>query len=171
MAAPLLATPTAPSTPPAHAVPLQHAPRVVAQVLHLGSERGISHARLALRPAELGGIEVRLQSGPAGLAAHLVADSPQAARMLQQAADELRRSLAARDVTLLSLEVSTSDRDPGQPRPGAQAGAGDPSQGRPAGDARPQGGRGEPRDADPDSSPSPEIVLTLPDGVTVDVLA
>ena len=37
-----------------------------------------------------------------------MADSPQAARLLQQAADDLRRSLAAQNVELLSLDVSTS---------------------------------------------------------------
>ena len=51
---------------------------------------------------------MRLQTTPQGVSAQLVADSPEAARMLSQASDDLRRSLEARDVNLLSLDVSTS---------------------------------------------------------------
>ena len=89
-------------------MPLHRAPAAVATLLHVAAERGITHARMALRPAELGGIEIRLQSSAAGVAAQVVADSPEAARLLAQAGDDLRRALEARDVTLLSLEVSTS---------------------------------------------------------------
>ena len=37
-----------------------------------------------------------------------MADSPEAAQLLAQAGDDLRRALEARNVTLLSLEVSTT---------------------------------------------------------------
>ena len=63
---------------------------------------------MTLRPAELGGIEIRLQSTAAGIAAQVVADSPEAARLLTQAGDDLRRALEARNVTLISLDVSTT---------------------------------------------------------------
>ena len=78
------------------------------EIEKLAAERGVTHARLNLKPVELGGIEVRLQSTPQGVSAQLVADSPEAARMLTQASDDLRRQLADRNVNLLSLDVSTS---------------------------------------------------------------
>ena len=91
-----------------HTVPLSRAAATTATMIHVAHERGITHARLNLRPAELGGIEVRLQTSPEGVTAQLVADSPQAARMLAQAGDDLRRQLEANNVTLLALDVSTS---------------------------------------------------------------
>jgi hypothetical protein len=139
-------------------------------MLHLAAERGVTHARLNLRPVELGGIEIRLQSTSGGLAAQVVADSPEAARLLQQASDDLRRSLQARDVTLLSLDVSTSGRDP---RDEAAAGfglgpdGGDARSGLPGG----LGGRRSSEDAAGEDPTPREITLELPDGVLVDVLA
>jgi flagellar hook-length control protein FliK len=129
-------------------------------------EAPISRARLNIRPAELGGIEIRLQSSAAGVAAQVVADSPEAARLLQQAADDLRRSLERQDVTLLSLDVSTAGDD----RAGGSAGAGRDG----------FGDRHEHRvgllgtdPADADSAEEPAVVetVTLPGGHHVDVLA
>jgi flagellar hook-length control protein FliK len=156
--------PPAPDVPE-RSVPLARAPRAVAQLVHLASERGISRARLTLRPAELGGIEIRLQASASGVAAQLVAESPEAARLLESASDDLRRSLARQDVTLLSLDVSTSGEDRREAG-GAPAGFdGD----RPA--AGDRGGAPAPA-ADPADLDSPtEVVVELPDGVLVDVLA
>ena len=89
-------------------MPLYKAPETTATMIQIAAERGITHARLNLKPVELGGIEVRLRTTPEGVSAHLVADSPEAAKLLQSAADDLRRNLEARDVNLLSLDVSTS---------------------------------------------------------------
>jgi flagellar hook-length control protein FliK len=135
---------------------------VVATLLHVAGERGITHARISLRPEDLGGIEVRLQSSPAGISAQLVADSPEAARLLSQAGDDLRRSLEARDVNLLSLEVSTS----GDQRRGDQPGqTSDPD--------APTGAPATTGDAE-EAAPAPAAaptVLELPGGLLVDVLA
>ena len=79
-------------------------------MIQIAAERGVTHARLNLKPVELGGIEVRLRTTPQGITAQLVADSPEAAKLLTQAADDLRRDLEARDVNLLSLDVSTQQR-------------------------------------------------------------
>jgi hypothetical protein len=111
-----------------------------------------------------------LQSTAAGVAAQVVADSPHAARLLQQASDELRRSLASQNVELLSLDVSTS----GDERSDAGA-AGDlfgafgdsATQGR-AGFGRAQRRAGADSDL---PTPTQGTVLELPDGVLVDVLA
>jgi flagellar hook-length control protein FliK len=140
-----------------------------AALLHLAAERGVTHARLNLKPVELGGIEVRLQSTPEGVAAQLVADSPEAARMLSQAGDDLRKQLADQNVNLLSLDVSTSgdQQQQGAAQFGADAGAdngyrGSSSRLRPVGLAATDGV----------AAPAPaESTLLLPTGVLVDVLA
>jgi flagellar hook-length control protein FliK len=156
----------APATPPLErAVPLYRAAYATAALIHIASERGITHARINLKPVELGGVEVRLHSSPQGVSAHLVADSPEAARALTQAGDDLRRQLEARGVTLLSLDVSTSDDQ----RRDAPAFGGD-ANGQGSGS---DGARGDARaraEAVPAAAPA-ETTLVLPDGLLVDVLA
>jgi flagellar hook-length control protein FliK len=163
-AAPAPALPVAPLAP--RAAPLHQAPRAVAQMLQVAVERGLSHAKLNLRPAELGGIEIRLQTSAAGVTAQVVADSPEAARLLHQAADDLRRSLERHDVTLLSLDVSTAGDD----RPDGSAGAsadlaGDRSRHFAAHGLTP------PAAAEADEPTSVVATVQLPDGLHVDVLA
>src|SRR3954447_14150020 len=103
---PIIAPPTAPpvaiNTPTGiqRLVPMSRVPETTATMIHIAAERGVTHARLNLKPVELGGIEVRLRTTPQGIEAKLVADSPEAAKMLHTAADDLRRDLAARDVNL-----------------------------------------------------------------------
>ena len=149
-------------------MPLSRAVATTGTLIHLASERGITHARLNLKPVELGGIEVKLQSTPAGIHAQLVADSPEAARMLSQAGDQLRQQLSDRDVNLLSLDVSTSS-DQRNDQPGFSAdGFGDDY--RPGG--YPSGFRGAREETVlMDTPDAADTVLVLPDGVHVDVLA
>jgi len=182
-AEPQAAAPATPSTPvtatpavqtpaqvtgqaaPHRAVPLHRAPAAVATLLHVAAERGITRARMAVKPAELGGIEIRLQTTAAGVAAQVVADSPEAARLLAQAGDDLRRALEARDVNLVSLEVSTSGdqqresaRGEWSDGDGDDAGRfGSPNRGGVEGDAEP--------------TPTTHSVIELPGGLLVDVLA
>jgi flagellar hook-length control protein FliK len=173
-ATPTAATPVAPALPtsqplagtlaPHRTTPLHRAPAEVATLLHVASERGITRAKMALRPVELGGIEIRLQSTAAGISAQVVADSPEAARMLAQHGDELRRALEARNVTLLSLEVSTSGD---QQRENAR---GDWTDGDDAGLLRSRGANGD-AEGDADTTPTTESVIELPGGLLVDVLA
>jgi flagellar hook-length control protein FliK len=160
------------SSAPKGAATLSQAPRAVGQLIQLASQKGVQHARLNLRPVELGGIEIRLQSTSAGVTAQVVADSPQAARLLQQASDDLKRSLASQNVELLSLDVSTS----GEERRDASAADGGFGQFDEAG-TRGQAGFGRPQrsaaaESDPElPAPTPGTLLELPDGVLVDVLA
>jgi flagellar hook-length control protein FliK len=94
-----------------------------------------------------------------------VADSPEAARLLAQAGDDLRRALEARDVNLVSLEVSTSSdqqresaRGEWSDGNGDDAGLfGSPNRGGVEGDAEP--------------TPTTHSVIELPGGLLVDVLA
>ena len=162
--APQPAVPASGTAAPERTVPLHRAPAAVATLLHVAAERGITHARMALRPAELGGIEIRLQATAAGISAQVVADSPEAARLLAQAGDDLRRALEAREVTLLSLEVSTSseERNRESARGEFSDRHGDPS--------RP-GARHAEGDAETAVAATTATVIELPGGLLVDVLA
>jgi len=174
-AQPLTATPVAPAVPTAapvateRAVPLYRAPETAAALIKIAADRGITHAKLNLKPVELGGIEVRLRTSPQGVTAHLVADSPEAAKLLTQASDDLRRDLADRDVNLLSLDVSTQQQFKDQQAGQTQADIfGD--------DYQPGGARslrvGLQGDAGLTESAAPaDTSLVLPNGVLVDVLA
>ena len=150
---------------PERAVPLHRAPAAVSTLLHVAVERGISRAKMALRPAELGGIEIRLQATAGGIAAQVVADSPEAAKLLAQAGDDLRRALESRDVTLISLEVSTSSDQQQQSARGEWTDGDDAAFGR--------AGRSAEGDAEGDADPVPttQTVIELPGGLLVDVLA
>jgi hypothetical protein len=161
-----VATPAA--TALQRAVPLYRAPETAAHLIQIAAERGITHAKLNLKPVELGGIEVRLQTTPQGVTAQLVADSAEAAKLLTQAADDLRRSLADREVNLLSLDVSTQQQYQEQ-----QAGA---KQADIFGSQLPGGTRslrfGPHGDAGLAEAAAPaDTTLVLPNGVLVDVLA
>lgn len=149
------------------AVPLSRAVASSGLLIQMAAERGVTHARLNLKPVELGGIEVRLRTSPQGVHAQLVADSPEAARMLSSAGEDLRKSLEDKDVTLLSLDVSTSG-DQGRDQPAEFTDA--------FGEAYRPGGWTSHRVSTDDGglmdSPTPaETTLVLPNGVTVDVLA
>jgi flagellar hook-length control protein FliK len=165
------AAPAMPSTPSVQrAVPLSRAVATTGVMVHMMSSKGVEHARLNLKPAELGGIEVRLRSTDAGLHALLVADSPEAARMLASAGDDLKRQLEDKNVTLLSLDVSTSDQRQDQPAGFSSDGFGDDRY-------RPGFGQNTRRSSANESAllmdapASAETTLVLPDGVHVDVLA
>lgn len=87
--------------------------------------------------------------------------------MLTQASDDLRRQLAERDVTLLSLDVSTSGEQRHDNTAAGGFGAFDDFS-RPSFGSSPQPSAAEPVDA----APAPaETTLVLADGVLVDVLA
>jgi flagellar hook-length control protein FliK len=105
------AAPTPPSTQAAELRPgvlLSAAAETVRLTISAARTEGVSHVRIALRPAELGGIEIMLAHGPAGLSATVMADSAHAAHALQRAADELQRSLADQGVELVSLEIGVA---------------------------------------------------------------
>jgi flagellar hook-length control protein FliK len=165
------AAPAMPTTPSVQrAVPLSRAVATTGVMVHMMSSNGVEHARLNLKPAELGGIEVRLRSTSAGIHAMLVADSPEAARMLASAGDDLKRQLEDKNVNLLSLDVSTSDQRQDQPAGFSTDGFGDDRY-------RPGFGQNARRSSADESAllmdapASAETTLVLPDGVHVDVLA
>jgi flagellar hook-length control protein FliK len=160
---------SAPAPTPVRAVPLSRAAEAVENVIRLGSARGVTHARMSLRPADLGGVEIRLQQTAGGLRASVVADGIEAAQVLQQASHDLRRQLEAQGIQLQRLDISFS----GDERSGARS-------------AETRTGDGERRsptgnDTDSHATDGGDLTSTddavatatleLPDGVLVDVLA
>jgi flagellar hook-length control protein FliK len=151
----------------ARSVPLSRAAEAVENVIRLGSARGVSHARMSLRPAELGGVEIRLQQTASGLVASVVADGAEAAQALLQAGGDLRRQLEAHGIELQRLDISysgdeRSGRSSSETQTGGEHGSSSGSNSSPATD----GG-----DLTPTDETTATSTLELPGGVLVDVLA
>jgi flagellar hook-length control protein FliK len=108
----------------------------VEATIRLAHAQGFSRARLSLKPAELGGVEIVLHRSGEGFAAALVADTPEAARLLEAGGEDLRRRLAAHGVELGAFSVSVAADDAAPGREGApgspSAGAGTTSRTSPA---------------------------------------
>jgi len=164
---PALAAPAQPSAPVANVVfssPTAPAPSPTAALeatLRMAGERGFTRARVTLRPAELGGVEVFLREGSAGLTATVVAETPHAAHLLQSSATELQRRLAAQGLELSSLQISVGGESAGAAHGGRD------DQG--AAQASGTGGRGAA--AEPSATAEKTQTIDLGGGVLVDVLA
>ena len=156
-AAPAAVAPAA--VPTATPVPLARSAEAVEHVLRLASARGVTHARIALRPAELGSVDVHLRSTTEGIVARVVAHSAEAVQTLQHAANDLRRSLEEQGVNVLTLDISQS----GERRAGSGTDAGELA----------SGGRDGSQDGavDDGEETTTRTSLRLPNGVLVDVLA
>ena len=130
--------------------------------MRIAAQRGITHARLALRPQGLGGIEIRLLASEAGLVASVVADNAQAAQALERAGADLRRTLESQGLNLLRLDIGQSGGEGATP-----FGSGD-------GERRMgSGGLASETSAEADypGESDAETTIELPNGVLVDVLA
>ena len=159
------ATSAAPAAPVASStVSLQQAVETVRLTIGASAQRGVTRARFTLRPEELGGVEVHLRHTAEGLSARVVAEAPEAARLLSQAAGELRRTLEQQGLNLVRIEVGTAGSDAAGTGTGA-AGS-DQRNGRRA----PSGQAGDPAGAETDL-PIADRTIELPNGVLVDVLA
>jgi flagellar hook-length control protein FliK len=139
---------------------LSDAAQTVRLTIAAARAEGVSHVRIALRPAELGGIEIMLAHGPAGLSATVTADNAQAAQALQRAADELQRTLASQGVNLVSLDIGVA---------GENAAARGREERRASADHR--GTRHDDATGGETDTPTTARTLELPTGVLVDVLA
>ncbi len=151
-------------SPLASGVPLSRAAETVEHVLRLAATRGSMQARVSLKPAELGSLEVVIRQTAAGLTARVVADDAGAAQVLQQAGSELRRSLEQQGITLLNLDIGQSgdDRSLGRSSDGAR-------EGRYEG-----GGNAHTRSGGTvaaEDATSTETTVRLPNGALIDVLA
>jgi flagellar hook-length control protein FliK len=119
------------------------------------SRGGVTHARIALRPAELGSIDVHIRSTAEGLVARVVAHTAQTVETLQHAANDLRQSLEEHGLNLMSLDIGQpGEREAG--RAGAHAGG---------------HAAGADESVLTDDEDTTTETLRLPSGVLVDVLA
>ncbi len=135
--------------------------------MQLAAARGAAHARIQLRPAELGGLMIRMKATSEGMTASITAERPEAAAALDRAAADLKRSLEDRGVTLISLDVSVSADAGG----GAAADRREDAAQRAASAGRSSaGGMDDPTDStDDDLTAAPAV--RLPAGALVDVHA
>jgi len=161
--APPAPAPATPSTPAAPAVPgarLEQAVETVHQVIRISQSNGITQARVQLHPEELGSIDIHLRSTPDGVVARVVADASQAAAVLRDGGDELRRQLANQGINLTHFDVGTT---------------GDGRREAAFGNGGSQGQRRDPHAAGNDNAPTDNTdettTVALPNGVLVDVLA
>jgi flagellar hook-length control protein FliK len=100
---------------PAEPRPVLRAERIEALV-RLATRQGGAEARMELHPQELGSVVVRLRLTSDGLQATFTASNPAAVPQLQQAGDDLRRSLEAKGLTLATLDVRAQSGDAGDGR-------------------------------------------------------
>jgi flagellar hook-length control protein FliK len=142
-------------------VPLARAAEAVEHVLMLASSRGVTHARIALNPADLGSVDVHIRSTAEGLVARVVAHSADAVQTLQHAAGDLRRSLEEQGLNVMSLDIGQSGES-GTGRAGSNAG------GLASGG---QSGSSHEGPAGDEATTNETTTLRLPSGVLVDVLA
>jgi len=92
--------------------------------IEIAARQGVTQARIALQPQDLGHIAIRLSQTSGGLLARVSAETPAAAQALAAGRAELHQSLSSLGVSLLRLDIGSF----GQPQAGARDGAfaGDP---------------------------------------------
>lgn len=86
--------------------------------IELAARQGISQARIALHPQELGAIRIHLTQTSDGLVARVTAETPAAAQALAAGHTELRNSLGTIGLNLARLHIGLGSD--GQSAPGGQ---------------------------------------------------
>jgi flagellar hook-length control protein FliK len=153
-------------------VGLQQAIEAVHATIELATRQGLSRARIALAPEELGEIRIHLSQSAQGLIARVTADTPAAAQALAESHAELRQSLHSLGLTALHMDTSAFDHTGAQQRDGR---AHEPSTFTSASNSRQSSGADgeEDQDASP-ASAAATLTATIPEpssGALVDVLA
>jgi flagellar hook-length control protein FliK len=106
------------SLPGGPAVDLQGVIDAARATIAMAARQGISQARIALRPQELGEVRIHLSQSADGLLARVTADTPAAAQALAGGRAELQRSLSSLGVSLLRLDIGSSGQSHTQDREG-----------------------------------------------------
>jgi len=88
-------------------VDLQHVIDAARATIAMAARQGVTQARIALRPAELGDVRIHLSQSADGLLARVTADSPAAAQALAEGRAELHQSLSSLGVSLLRLDIGS----------------------------------------------------------------
>jgi len=90
--------------------------------IDIAARQGMTQARIALQPEELGHISIRLTQTSEGLLARVSAETPAAAQALQAGRTELHQSLSSLGVSLLRLDISSFGQSQAGERDGRFAG-------------------------------------------------
>ncbi len=113
---------------PTRVVELQNAVDAVRATFTIAVRQGQTQARISLSPPSLGAIRISLAQTSDGLVARVVADHPEALRLLMQNSAELRNSLQSSGLHLLRLDISAGGQSSAQSgassQTSAEAGAG-----------------------------------------------
>lgn len=135
----------------------------VRATIDLAARRGISQARIALQPEELGEIRVHLSQGAEGLIARVTAGSEAAAQALASGRAELHHSLSTIGTSLLRLEIgSFNQHGEGRERTAGEAPGSGPAPSR--------GGSAAANENEQDAA-QPVSAASAPRGALVDILA
>ncbi len=102
-----------------YGVDLQQTIEAVHATISLASRQGLSQARIALQPEELGEIRIHLSQSASGLVARITASTSAAAQALTEGRAELRSSLSSLGLT--SLHLDTGAFESGSQREGHAA--------------------------------------------------
>jgi flagellar hook-length control protein FliK len=100
------------------AVDLQQVIDAARATIEMAARQGVTQARIALRPQELGDVRIHLSQSADGLLARVTADTPAAAQALVEGRAELHRSLSSLGVSLLRLDIGSSGQSHTQDREG-----------------------------------------------------
>ena len=114
-----------PPAPPTHADPLggivrpggglttpHELAREIGSRVHMAVREGGRELVVNLRPAELGHLTIRVTMADGVLQAHIIADRPEAARMLQQSLGQLDTALGDLGYSLDTLDIAYGGQDP-----------------------------------------------------------
>jgi soluble lytic murein transglycosylase-like protein len=165
---PVSAAPAGPQAPLlGYGVGLQQAIEAVQATIELARSQGLSQARIALAPAELGEIRIHLSQTAEGLLARVTANTPAAAQALAGSRLELHQSLHSLGLAELRMDLGSFQE------PGAQGRADQPAT-HPLASAR--GGRlADTGDGDIDAPQAPAepapLHIALAGSALIDVLA
>jgi hypothetical protein len=142
-------------------VPMQDMIDSIRATIEIATRRGVTQAKIALKPDDLGEISIHLSQSADGLIARVTADTPAAAQALTDAHSELRQSLGSLGLPLLGLDIGSSGQ--------SQTGERDEKPARSAGaSVQPDDLEGVDAVGETDASPS---TAGLASGGLVDVLA
>ncbi len=166
-------TPAAPATPVAAQAAQLPSPVLLADrlekvhaLVQLAQSGGTATARLELHPLDLGRVDVLLRAGADGVIATVAAQERTTLEALQQAGQDLRRSLEDRGVTVARLDLQLGAHADERREPGA-AGDGAPQRtARPGAAASADG-----TTTDSDTVPTTTTIAGMPAGSLVDVHA
>jgi flagellar hook-length control protein FliK len=154
--------------PTTYGVRLAEAAEKVSNAIAMGTRDGVSVARIELSPESLGTIQIHLQHTANGLVARVITEHPEAAQMLSQGGDDLKRQLQQNGTALLRLDIESSGQQPsgGDEQAGSAPGSSDSDP------ARPDSGSADEGAADAVAQTSTDTPLhTLSGSALVNVLA